>query len=50
MYSFSVWTHGLGNHSFIHLSCNTTATQGGIFKEIFHENNYKLLRYTPHMS
>ena len=34
-YIFRVWTHGLENHSFIHLSSITIAIQGGIFNQNF---------------
>ena len=49
IYSFSVRIYDLENHSFIHLSCITTATQGGIFNQIFYKNNYNFLRYTHHL-
>ena len=42
--------YGLENHSVIHLSCITIATQDGIFKQIFCENNYSFLRYVWHLS
>ena len=31
--SFRVWTHGLENRTFFHLSCITIAAQGGTFKQ-----------------
>ena len=33
------------NHSLIHLSCITIATQGSIFKQFFYKNNHKFLSY-----
>ena len=30
-----VWTHGLENRTFVHLSCITIAAQGGTFKQFW---------------
>ena len=30
-----VWTHGLENRTFFHLSCITIAAQGGTFKQFW---------------
>ena len=43
-YSFRLWKYGLENHFFIHLSCITIATQGGIFKQFFCKKFYKFFK------
>ena len=40
--SFRVGTCALENHSFIHLSCITDATQGGTFKQFFFNLTIKI--------
>ena len=35
IYSFRAWKHGLENHSFIHLSCITIATQNVFLSKFF---------------